>query len=1201
MLTATKLKNITDRGKFEIIATTILAIESPQYKSIIQLGINAKGETIKAPNDGFSKIPNTNHYLFLQHTTTERKKLKSKWLSNNINDLGDLEKAKISSQTVKQYDSSAIFTVILTTNETVDEALLNSVYEFCKNNNFFVEIYELTRIVRFLDSTPQGHWIRKEYLGVEAEMLSKSLLLFLSKKSLDQYEAEFLFNKQDITDRKEYLQLANNFRENTTISYLLGDSGKGKTTIAYSFMKEHFTSGTPVFWLSETLLSSSTSLESVLNKHLKEMHPMLMDNSIESLENILKENEKIIITIDDLSHLNNPSEMLDRLESWTKHNSNIIKYLFIICPLKPWTVIGSDKFAKVRATQNVIFINNFTPDEAIEAVSKLIKKNKIEIKKYELIKLCNLLNNDPLLIGLFESSLESNRQQDLMQNTNDTISQYIDSKIDKYSQSKKVPRQKILQSLYSLSKKMLENLNFHPNISQLNEWLCSSIADILLDLSFFEDIIYISKYTDKLDFKHDRLREFFLSNEIYTQICSNNLSNDFFNDPYFASLIGLALTKLPSSTDDMIILEKSPLSLLIAIKNLPTNSERKIIFSNLLCDFIDKIDQYSFPKRSLLNQFLNASFDLDCEESLPFIRKLPLSIHTNLALIRNGDINGAFRYCLMFREFTPQINDSWRDEAFEIGFYKYPKNIKKSLISRLKTVTDQRAKQAILDVAGYFPFPELNEHLMTFWENLDDKNELFLHFFWAVLKSFPQNNSNLIEKALDYWLTIPNEMDGENRSQRNILTEELQFAISRGIPEENLKAILKWSQLNPDFKHDIACIFQNCDQPRVIEFIARYCGEIRERLQGTNNFSPFLLHLSGIWDRRKPRNKQMSQASKQALYNIWSNTNEEIFVQEASYRIWTSVCDENDLTLLQNEKKDSIHYNNSLINRAKLSDYTVTDEFLTLLESRYSLFPTLAKIWSQKTKTYLFDKLEKLTLVNEKDISYSIAKLLRDIPAFDAEDIITKLWDKVRHISDFVQIALYIGSKNLLELADESIKEDTSLLIHVGMNFGFKTNGLQERIKKQHILCLIPYVNSLGQMEILELAEQCRNFGLTDLANEKIIPLLNSEFRHHFPDDEYIINELNEVLKDQTFNGRRYRIEDYLINRNDPISSFSILENWLNSNCSKEAFEIAAMYIENKGKRSDLNYLLYAKAKIGPAVDEVFENTKFTVFSRSLD
>ena len=48
--TAAILEGMTDRAKFELLATSVLRKAEPIYAAIIHTGVNAQGETIEPPS-----------------------------------------------------------------------------------------------------------------------------------------------------------------------------------------------------------------------------------------------------------------------------------------------------------------------------------------------------------------------------------------------------------------------------------------------------------------------------------------------------------------------------------------------------------------------------------------------------------------------------------------------------------------------------------------------------------------------------------------------------------------------------------------------------------------------------------------------------------------------------------------------------------------------------------------------------------------------------------------------------------------------------------------------------------------------------------------------------------------------------------------------------------------------------------------------
>src|SRR5436190_1635033 len=117
--TAARLEAMTDRSKFEVLATSILRKANPFYEPIIHTGVNAEGETIVSPLDGIHLIPGSQppHYVLVQHTTYDRARLRGKWLTGTD---ADLKKGITEANTIRAQIANARFTVILSTNQRLD-------------------------------------------------------------------------------------------------------------------------------------------------------------------------------------------------------------------------------------------------------------------------------------------------------------------------------------------------------------------------------------------------------------------------------------------------------------------------------------------------------------------------------------------------------------------------------------------------------------------------------------------------------------------------------------------------------------------------------------------------------------------------------------------------------------------------------------------------------------------------------------------------------------------------------------------------------------------------------------------------------------------------------------------------------------------------------------------------------------------------
>jgi len=376
--TTEALEAITDRGKFERLVTLILRRADSNYAAIIQTGINSKGETIPSRVDGFCLVPGSKpeQFIFLQHTTTERSELKNKWLNDSD---GDLIKASNMAKEIREKNQEAEFTVILATNQRPSLDLIRDTLDKAIELKLNPDIWEQSRLAGFLDGTPDGHWLRKEYLGIEAERLSQPLLDYICKNSLEAYEKGI-----QLSDPRTWIprtiddSIRSSFLENRyTFQALVGDSGYGKSAAAYTALRKHIESGGYGLWMPPEFINNSTSIDKAIDKVFAELYPHLLAGSGEYARNLIPEGSKFILVVDDVNRSDEPSKIITRLRNWsrpyssetpgdrTAETTQNLSSFFIICPL--WPQFWDPEQSKTPWTQT-ISIGLMTPEDGVSAV-----------------------------------------------------------------------------------------------------------------------------------------------------------------------------------------------------------------------------------------------------------------------------------------------------------------------------------------------------------------------------------------------------------------------------------------------------------------------------------------------------------------------------------------------------------------------------------------------------------------------------------------------------------------------------------------------------------------------------------------------------------------------------------------------------------------------------------------------------------------
>jgi hypothetical protein len=323
MTTAEQLEAITDRGLFEALATAVLRESDPDCAALIHTGLNASMETIRAAVDGFVRVPGSipARYIFVAHSTTDRPGLKTKWLSERGADEaehGDLIKAARSASALRIQEPDAEFRTILTTNQRVSEPLALEVDGAASRLNIGYEIWEQHRLAHFLDIHPEGQWIRRKYLGVTAERVSRSLLHTLAAQNITEYRRSLNSDSDRWIDRHTAGDVStHSITGDVNLRLLLADSGLGKSTAACALLQNAHQAGHLALWLPAGDIASSTTISEALGKALLRLEPALQADA-GRVALALETDRRVVLVVDDINRHPSPENLLRKLLAWTR-------------------------------------------------------------------------------------------------------------------------------------------------------------------------------------------------------------------------------------------------------------------------------------------------------------------------------------------------------------------------------------------------------------------------------------------------------------------------------------------------------------------------------------------------------------------------------------------------------------------------------------------------------------------------------------------------------------------------------------------------------------------------------------------------------------------------------------------------------------------------------------------------------------------
>jgi len=736
--TAEEVEKLKEPGKFELLATAVLCKAERDYRAILHSGLNAQGQPIKSPVDGFCRVPNSTppHFVLVEHTVEG--KLENKWLFDHRlvqpaakgrktqlseSDDGDLLKAGQLAQTSKAEFPEAKFTVVLTTNQGLKPNFCLKVEKKAEELGVWVDFWDRSRIARFLDTEPEGQWLRKEYLGLDAEMLSQSLLRSLCRKSLNEYRKQFLTSPEQWVSRQIDQEVEKKIdNQSHSIHLLIGNSGSGKSAAAYQIGEKHLETGGYSLWLSENVLVNSDSLTIALDRALHDLCPSLMSDGGESALRLLKSRERLLLIADDVNQTSNPANLLQKLMNWSKPVSSgesdaksiSSRHLFV-CPV--WSDIARLVTPDINKTSWIgsVYIGTMTPQEGLETVQNAVLLADIELTNAEASLLAEKLGYDPILVGLFASLLSNIRIAELTQITENVTGSFINRAIEEVSRTGDLLVDEYRSALSSLTAHMLQQRKLNPRFVDLKEWLSNSSQEMkaLRQLVKHGKLCRIEE--EKLVFRHDRLREALLVKSMGQLLNNATEPLDIFWEPYYAEIIGQAIVRYPQSEEFLKELgDRLPLALVEAIRCFKFPIEA--YYQTIVDEFKEWINR-EVVSDSVLESVLDAICwklaTIDSSVVLEITEELPSSNFSVLiARFRNGCAVSGVKYLSHFsKEHSALLfRDNLRDQAIEQAKRYHKKKILIELKQLLlcRDVTD-REQRGTLALAGFLALVPLSE------------------------------------------------------------------------------------------------------------------------------------------------------------------------------------------------------------------------------------------------------------------------------------------------------------------------------------------------------------------------------------------------------------------------------------------------------------------------------------------------------------
>lgn len=1216
------LSDITDAGLFERLATAVLRESNSLYEPLIHTGTNTSGQTVKSPIDGISFVSGANppHMICVHHTTGNRDELEKKLLQdsskikskkNIIYPDGDILKTIKLHKEERLKQPTLKTTLILTFTSEPSQEVIRKSEEIVIAEEIVIDFWPASRIAHFLDTKPNGQYIRKQYLNITQERISSKLLLELSKKSIDNFT---IYNQDSWIERDLDKQLK--VLEKSGLTIVSGESGNGKTIACYKYLTQHIQNGGYGFILRDEILAQSQTLEEAITKTLLNLHPSLTYACGYDALQIATIDKPIVLVLEDINTSGKAKVLLEKIISWNEQQKSTEVFLWkILCPIYPKFVGELDENIAKKINSQFIRCLEFSKKEGIRAVERKHELLSKKITPLEAEKRSLTLGNDPLLIALYD--IDENLT------SSEIIRGFINTRITNLAQShSEFMSSDYLTSLFSLIFKLLLNYIVKPKWSDIGVLnLSSEEKTMLRHLAHQGDIFRLSGTIEEqiIIFRHDRVYNWLASNAIAKFISTVELDKSFLKEPYLAEIIGLSLNE-DTITDEIIEFIKlhNPLALFYSLQKFSTaNTDIEKTILSAILDWSSDQKTHSRSNENLRMECIYCLSETDSPQVLEILQHFKNESYSyDRAGFRNGNFHKGITLCQLTH---PGVNYIAHEQLMEYMITKYREELITFVIERLNLnlsssfVFAYSERMGILRMCGYLADDKLFDVLKKSWEYENNKSELLGDYFWACSHCCGNNASVLLEPIFNMWASLSDkeETEGMGTPRNSFAAHEIHWAFKKYVPKNAIDYFIEQTQ-REELTWPITYMLHGIDHPNVVNYMAHYFAQKEEELEGTEYFNPFLSSSSDVWKRD---NKAMSESSKAELYKLWSNKNSNKYIRLQSFKLWSTTYLEHDKELLINFQHDTVLYDAILRQRIEQKDITAIPLFIEKIRcsKKSGYWWQFARdFWTSDLSKLLDEELEKKSydeIMDIEDYSVSmISELINKMNINEAELILLKHWDKIKNSPSFIQTSLYIASDELIKLVAETINSSSSpdaFFIHLSHHYGMMTKNHKGITNIKQLEVLIPYLGYIKDMELNFMAYECNKKGYFEFRKKYLdIYLKDEKYKStQYPSEKEIIASLNKKLNETHF----WHLENWVdVVLSEGISKselMNIVFKWMKSqnNIDLKIINIALVILTHIRGWNHYSELLKVCEGIKDKYIEEFENTLFFIQRRELN
>ena len=912
-MTVEALERMTDAGRFEKLAMPILRELYAPCRTLAHLGVNAAGKTIPNPIDAFCRVPGSNppQYVMAAFTTVDVKRLREKWLLDTatsgsgakrkrVRTDGDLIKAGKKAVVIRQSEPTAEFIVYLCTNRRLSGELMQEVY--IKGREFGIEVCfpEQSQLSDFLDTKPEGQWLREQYLGIAADQLSKSLLQHLGVKSLNAYTNEKLLLTE--IDQIIPTAAANSARDAirgslSSLHLLVGPSGAGKTVIGQDVLRRHLTSGGLGLWIPNEVADRAASLSEAIRETLGALHARIAKGAGREALELATIDDPLLLIVDDINRSPQSAATLSKIMGWCRSlqagdasGSQRRSSIRVICPL--WDVywhpirerFGSAPWLRIQVVRALRRL------EAVACLKASLGEAATRFSQSELEDFAEQLRDDAILLCLFGHQLRSGAESNPRALLQDVIGSFVRSVVGEVSSKTRIPVADYLSALTHLAHEMIRRRSLYPPWAELGSWFFDRqpMFDVIRHLTAEQHVCRIAAHelVERFEFRHDRILEYYLCLAAAQLLAGTDTERESVSDPFFVPVVGRAVARIQTS-DSVLdwVAKRTPVALIAAIPYLSATAANKVVDRAR-----DWLRDWPSAPEAVQEDALNTLVAIQS----PHVLNLTTDILPNMtvwqARLRNGDaIAGSHA---LSAEFFPRMSYRWLESLIEEAKFFHPGKLVQQLEQVLTSSTlDGHLRRGALTLAGYIGDPRLARSVRIAWDNAPEKVEVLVTALWAAFRCAGDKPADLLGSILPAIFEVSDEGPSNLPTDRGVILQHLAFALGHGVPDPVLRYLAGLGNTKEEYSWAATALLEKVDHPIAIGYVIRKLARSAEEAKQAGAISPFAMTWADQWGRRSGdrESRSLSPASLDALQSLWMNENDPNWLRTFAFSVWARV------------------------------------------------------------------------------------------------------------------------------------------------------------------------------------------------------------------------------------------------------------------------------------------------------------------------